>query len=157
MQWIISLRKNVKWHDGEPFTTTAVLYTFNLLRSPAYADSPYKQNVDRIAECIALDEYTLSVTGKEPGVFVLYGMTFPVLPAHAFSAGGRPIGTGPYQLRFGDREQGLLFEANETWWRSAPLVTQIRVLPLLDNDEALRNLNDNALNFVLTDSVTATG
>lgn len=42
------LRKDVKWHDGEPFTADDVLFTFTSMADPNYTGSRFNE-ISKIA------------------------------------------------------------------------------------------------------------
>jgi peptide/nickel transport system substrate-binding protein len=66
--WRFNLRKNVKFHDGTPFTADDVI--FSLQRSRADG-SDVKTYVQEIAEIRKIDPYTIDIVTKAP---------FPILP-----------------------------------------------------------------------------
>ena len=41
---VFLLRKDVKWHDGKPFTSKDVKYTFDMVRGAADAEGKLKVN-----------------------------------------------------------------------------------------------------------------
>ena len=87
---VFFLRKNVKWHDGKPFTSKDVKYTFDVVReapdAPAkFRLSPRKDwyaNVDAIE---APDAHTVIFRLKRPQPSLLLMLAAgysPVYPAH---------------------------------------------------------------------------
>lgn len=111
------LRRDVRWHDGEPFTADDVIYTYDRIMDETvdaaplrvyYQDTTYEK----------LDDYTVRCTYGKP-YFLAFefcgGLT--VIPKHVFSraerfneseAGRRPIGTGP--MKFARWETGQIIE-----------------------------------------------
>jgi peptide/nickel transport system substrate-binding protein len=61
LTFVFHLRKDVRWHDGRPFTARDALFTYRLMADPqtptAYAE-PYKQ----VKSAEAADDYTFQVT-----------------------------------------------------------------------------------------------
>src|SRR3972149_3760601 len=106
---VFFLRKNVKWHDGQPFTSKDVKYTFDMVREAKEAQAklrinPRKDwyaNVDSIE---APDPHTVAFRLKRPQPSLLAmlasGYT-PVYAAHIPPASYRTgcIGTGPFKLK----------------------------------------------------------
>ena len=87
---VFFLRKNVKWHDGKPFTSKDVKYTFDVVREASDAPakfrlSPRKEwyaNVDAIE---APDAHTVIFRLKRPQPSLLLMLAAgysPVYPAH---------------------------------------------------------------------------
>jgi peptide/nickel transport system substrate-binding protein len=106
---VFFLRKNVKWHDGHPFTSADVKYTFDVVREAKDASaklrlSPRKDwyaNVDAIE---APEPHTVIFRLKRPQPSLLLMLASgysPVYPAHVPLAElrGRCVGTGPFKLK----------------------------------------------------------
>jgi peptide/nickel transport system substrate-binding protein len=106
---VFFLRKDVKWHDGKPFTSKDVKFTFDVLREAP--DAPAKlrinprkdwyANVDHVE---APDAHTVVFRLKRPQPSLLMmlasGYT-PIYAAHVPPAQYRTtcIGTGPFKLK----------------------------------------------------------
>lgn len=104
------LKKNVKWHDGKPFTADDVVFTWEYAADPgtaAYTTGSYNNiKVEKI------DDHTVKVIFKEPTPFwadPFVGVAGMILPKHHFGdykgaksreapANLKPVGTGPYKF-----------------------------------------------------------
>src|SRR3989475_5637308 len=106
---VFFLRKNVKWHDGQPFTSKDVKFTFDLLREAP--DAPAKLRINprkdwyaNIEAVEAPDPYTAVFRLKKPQPSLLLmlasGYT-PVYAAHVPPANYRTtcVGTGPFKVK----------------------------------------------------------
>jgi len=106
---VFFLRKDVKWHDGQPFTSKDVKFTFDMVREAPGAESklrinPRKDwyaNVDAIE---APDPYTVVFRLKrpQPSLLVMLASGYsPVYAAHIPPAQYRTtcVGTGPFKLK----------------------------------------------------------
>lgn len=105
--YTVTLKDNVKWHDGKPLTAKDVIFTVNLMKNPA-TRSPLRVNwTDVSAKQITSSrvEFTL------PAVYAAfpYALTFPILPEHILSEvnpamlrentfSQSPIGSGPFKF-----------------------------------------------------------
>ncbi|WP_457747248.1 peptide-binding protein [Sulfurimonas sp.] len=103
---IFKLRKDVKWHDGEPFSAKDVLFTYKTLISDKIA-SPYSAGFRFVKDVKAVDKYTLEVKYKKPYFKALETWMMGILPEHLLKNeknlmssdfNTHPIGTGPYKL-----------------------------------------------------------
>ena len=77
------LRKNVRWHDGRPFTAEDVLFTYEKLRDPK-VHTPFASDFDDVESVTAPDPYTVRVVYKRlfaPGL-ASWGMG--IVPKHMF-------------------------------------------------------------------------
>ena len=106
---VFFLRKNVKWHDGQPFTSKDVKFTFDMLREAPDAQgklriNPRKDWYANLQNVEAPDPYTVIFHLKKPQPSLLLmlasGYT-PVYAAHVPPAAYRTgcIGTGPFKLK----------------------------------------------------------
>ncbi len=108
------LRKDVKWHDGKPFTSADVKCTFDMLMGKSqqkFRQNPRKSWYDQVNEVTTNGDYEASFNLKRPQPALLSllasGYT-PVYPCHVSAADMRtkPIGTGPFKF--------VEFKANES-------------------------------------------
>src|SRR5499425_1382522 len=106
---VFFLRKNVKWHDGKPFSSKDVKFTFDMLREGP--DAPAKLRINprkdwyaNVEAVEAPDTYTVVFRLKKPQPSLLLllasGYT-PVYAAHVPPANYRTtcVGTGPYKVK----------------------------------------------------------
>jgi peptide/nickel transport system substrate-binding protein len=108
------LRKDVKWHDGKPFTSADVKCTFDLLMGKSqqkFRQNPRKSWYDQVSDISTNGEYEASFNLKRPQPALLSllasGYT-PIYPCHVSPAEMRtkPVGTGPFKF--------VEFKANES-------------------------------------------
>jgi len=101
------LRQGVAWHDGKPFTSADVKYTFDLVRDvPAkrLKLNPRKQWYENVAELRTNGDFEVSFVLKEPqpGLLNLLASAYALIyPAHVDPAElrTRAVGTGPFMLK----------------------------------------------------------
>jgi len=115
---VFFLRHDVKWHDGKPFTSQDVKYTFDMVRGAPEAKARLKVNprklwYDGVEAIEAPDPYTVVFRLKHPQPSLLLMLASgysPVYPAHVPLAEfkNRCIGTGPFKLK--DNKPGELVE-----------------------------------------------
>ena len=106
---VFLLRKDVKWHDGKPFTAKDVKYTFDMVRGAPDAEGKLKVNPRKLwyenVEAIEAPEpYTVVFRLKKPQPSLLLMLASgysPVYPAHVPIAEfkNKCVGTGPYKLK----------------------------------------------------------
>ena len=106
---VFFLRKNVKWHDGQPFTSKDVKFTFDMLREAPDAlaklrINPRKDWYANIEAIEAADPHTAVFRLKKPQPSLLLmlasGYT-PIYAAHVPPATYRTacVGTGPFKVK----------------------------------------------------------
>ncbi|MEG1291281.1 MAG: ABC transporter substrate-binding protein, partial [Lachnospiraceae bacterium] len=101
LTWTFHLVKDVKWSDGEPFTSKDVKFTYEFYKeNDSYLYSSYLSDMDNI-KCP--DDNTLVIVTKEPKANMLMN-TSPIVPEHIWKdvkdpynwANAKPVGTGPF-------------------------------------------------------------
>lgn len=149
------LRKGVKWHDGHPFTSRDVLYTYRVTIDPktptAYADA-FRQ----VKRAEAPDALTFRVTYAKPFAPALESWGMSVLPAHLLegkditksSLSRQPVGTGPYVFREWVPGQKLVLESNHDYYEGRPYIDRYiyRIIP--DNSTMYMELKAGALDMM---------
>lgn len=129
--YTFSLRHNVKWHDGTPFTSADVKWTIDSILEFGERANAYNMlsSVDKVE---TPDDFTVVVTLKKPlGTFVnnvadYYG--FDILPKHLYEGTDvatnpnnvKPVGTGPFI--FEDHQIGshVTLKANKEYFGDGP-------------------------------------
>jgi len=121
--WDFTLRTDVKFHDGTPFTADDLVYTLNWTSDPN-VKFRLKNRFTWIEKAEKLGPSSVRVRTNDPFAVTLLslGIQVPILPAvyHAKFANKpdfdwQPIGTGPYKAVSVDRNAGLTLAANENY------------------------------------------
>jgi peptide/nickel transport system substrate-binding protein len=140
---VFFLRRDVKWHDGQPFTSKDVKFTFDVVREAADAPAklrinPRKEwyaNVDAIE---APDPYTVVFRLKRPQpslVAMLASGYSPVIPAHVPLAEHRSrcIGTGPFKFKEWKRGQSVELVRNPDYFvKGRPYLDGVRYTVIVE-------------------------
>jgi len=133
LEYIFTLRQDVLWQDGLPFTAADVAYTMALLRSPDFPGSDGLGTFWRTIETEQLGDYLIRFRLTQPLGTFLDRLTIGILPEHALrgtTAAGiashpinfAPIGTGAYQLEALRSDDGQRVSAVDL--RLAPVYRQ---------------------------------
>ena len=106
---VFFLRKGVKWHDGQPFTSKDVKFTFDMLREAPDAQgklriNPRKDWYTNLQNVEAPDPHTVIFHLKRPQPSLLLMLASgysPVYAAHVPPASYRTgcVGTGPFKVK----------------------------------------------------------
>lgn len=132
------LRKNVRWHDGIPFSAKDVKFTYEKLVD-ASVKTPYSSDYLLVKELKIIDDYTLRVTYKEPFAPALESWGMGIIPEHIFSKGDfnshpanrNPVGTGPYKFKEWKTDEKIVLEANTDYFEGKPYISRYiyRIIP----------------------------
>ena len=123
------LRKGVKWHDGRPFTSADVLYTYQVTVDPK-TPTAYAGDFAKVKKAEAPDDYTFRVTYDKPFAPALISWNAAVLPRHLLAGkditksplSRRPIGTGPYQFKEWVAGQKIVLVSNPAYFEGQPYI-----------------------------------
>ena len=145
LTWIFLLRRDVRWHDGEPFTAHDVAFTFN--------DIIYNPDIDASARpafnfrfldeetgtwmtepmtVAALDDYTVRCDLPVPFAPFLRSMGTAIYPKHILephvedgtfnevwgidTVPAEIIGTGPFTIETYEPGERVVFRRNPDYW-----------------------------------------
>jgi len=105
----ITLKDNVRWHDGEKLTSDDVIFTLKTIQNPDYK-SPLRANYLGI-EMQKINDDTIDLKIKDPyGAFLERLEDLKIMPAHIWqdispqnflltNYNLKPVGSGPYQFK----------------------------------------------------------
>lgn len=157
LTWEITLREDVKWHDGEAFTADDVVFTYNFLREAGRAP-----NLAAIDTVTAKGDYALTITLSTPAPFFLNeGLAgYFILPEHIWkdqvAVSGElsqfqgQIGTGAYRLTNIAPGEAYTFEANHDYFRGPPTVPTVIAKIVKDRTQQFSQLQSGAAAAVLS-------
>ncbi|MBM3254434.1 MAG: peptide-binding protein, partial [Candidatus Omnitrophica bacterium] len=148
---IFHLRKNVRWHDGAPFSARDVEFTFKKLIDPNVR-TPYSGDFLMVKELKVIDDYTVSVRYKEPFSPGLASWGMPIMPRHLLENENlnktkfarASIGTGPYIFKSWKTAEKIELVSNSDYFEGRPYIDKYiyRIIP----DQATLFLELRALN-----------
>jgi peptide/nickel transport system substrate-binding protein len=123
------LRKGIKWHDGRPFTSADVLYTYQVTVDPK-TPTAYAGDFLKVKKAEALDDYTFRVIYEKPFAPALISWSSAILPRHLLagkditksSLSRHPIGTGPYQFKEWVTGQKIVLVSNPDYFEGQPYI-----------------------------------
>ena len=163
LQYTFTLRKGVRFSNGNPLTPAAVVYTFERQlnsKNPGYAYGPYPFGAfffGDIANVTARGSDQVTFTLKSPEASFLQSLT--VLTAaivnpkvalregKAFALHG--AGTGPYMLSSWQRGQQLILKPNPYYWGSKPKLSEVVFIPIVQSSERGTDLESGTANMVI--------
>jgi len=133
LTYTFQLQKNVKWHDGQPFSSADVVFTYKKI----LANSARTRGLmDNVIDVTAPDALTVVFKLKKPYSAFLYAMDIgggAIMPKHLYDIGtelsknpqnNAPIGTGPFKFSKWVRGSYIELVKNQDYWQKG--------LPYLD-------------------------
>ncbi|MDF1874155.1 peptide-binding protein [Sulfurimonas sp. SAG-AH-194-I05] len=138
---VFELNPHVLWHDGEPFTSADVLFTYKTLMSPSVA-SPYSANFRFVKEVEIMSRYKLRVHYTKPYFKALETWMMGIIPKHILENeknlmnakfNTSPIGTGPYKLETLEHSKNIILRANDDYFKGRPKIDKISFHVIADS------------------------
>ena len=121
--YLIKLKRNIKWHDGQSLTAKDVKFTIDIIK--ALGDrSIYYSNVENINEVLILDDNIIKIFLNQEQDFFEYDLTFPIISYLYYNQEEDFInsnkhslapGTGMYKISSSEDSQ-ILLKKNKNWW-----------------------------------------
>lgn len=157
MTYTFTLRDDVVWSDGEPFTADDVVFTYTEMEQEenlgwAYSQLVYNEGTVAIEK---VDDYTVSFTFPfaTPTAIEMLSQIF-IMPEHIYKDvedyehndyNMNSVGTGPYKLVEYQPGTYLRFEANDSYFKGQPGIGTI-VFQIIENaDTAVMALQNGEI------------
>ncbi|MBL0225696.1 MAG: peptide-binding protein [Geobacteraceae bacterium] len=132
------LRRGVTWHDGAPFTSRDVLYTYRVIIDPK-TPTAYAEDFKQVKSISSPDDFTVRVTYDKPFAPALASWGTNILPAHLLEGqditksplARKPVGTGPYRFKEWIAGQKIVLDANPAYFEGRPYLDRYiyRIIP----------------------------
>jgi peptide/nickel transport system substrate-binding protein len=141
-RYVVELRKDLKWHDGEPVTPEDVIFTINLIKNPLVRSPLYPSwtqiKVSRVSDTAVAFDLARVYAGFP------HALTFGILPRHILSNSSpeslresdfnrEPVGSGPFvfsHLQVVNPDDGrsiLYLTSNEDYLRGRPRLDKFQL------------------------------
>lgn len=153
--WTFTLRDDVVWHDGEPFTADDVAFTFDYVTE--FTSSRWTSAVDGVVEVTVTgdQEFAVELDAPDPEFAIRPLADMPMLPEHLWSQIDDPdaatiddaVGTGPYRLTEYEQDQRYRLEANDDYFAGAPRVGVLDIAVFADPSTAFAALRSGELDM----------
>jgi peptide/nickel transport system substrate-binding protein len=136
------LAENVKWHDGTPFTSADVKWTYDTIKAEKGVAS---NNLASIKEVLTPDDNTVVINLEYPdsgimGFLAWYGIF--IMPKHIYEgtdwltnpANMNPIGTGPFKFENFTSGVAVTLVKNEDYWGEGPYLDKL-IFQIIPDDQ----------------------
>lgn len=149
----ITLKADVKWHDGQPLTSDDVLFTIEMMRAGEGVVPDDLRSFWNDVEVVIFDEQNFQFRLPEPFAPFLDYLAFGVLPRHLLGSltfvemvdapfNLQPVGSGPYKFNGLYVEDGAILGvelvANEDYYDQPPFIEKMIFRYYADGSAALQ-------------------
>ena len=158
-KWIVRLRDNLKWSDGEPITVDDVVFTANLIKNPA-VNTVYGSNLARVK--VSVDEEN-NIIFELPTAYAdfISALNIPVVPKHILGEtdpktimennfSNSPVTSGPFsfnavQSNSNEGEKVFYLSNNENYYLGNALLNSFAVHTYSSKDAIINAINSGSV------------
>ena len=162
---VVFLRKAVRWHDGQPFTSRDVKFTFDMVRGAPDAQgklrlNPRKDWYANIESIEAADPYTVVFHLKrpQPSLLLLLASGYsPIYAAHINPAEYRNtcVGTGPFKVKEWRKGEFLEYVKNPDYFiKDRPYLDGLKYIVIVERGTRTAALQSGQLDVAMPGETT---
>jgi peptide/nickel transport system substrate-binding protein len=164
MKLTLNLRKGVKFHSGDAFTSADVKYTLEHILDEK-TKALVRSNFVDIKTIDTPDENTAVLTLGQPNVSIVTALADTNAAIVSAKSAGKDLkdgknanGTGPFKFESWEPNQRLVLAANKDYWqKDLPYLDKIEIRVIPQESSILAALRAGEVNFaVLNDPTVAT-
>lgn len=158
--WTFTLRKGVRFHDGQPFDADAVIFQFNRLKDErfTYYDETSSANAAATLRYFKswrkVDQYTVQITTTQPYALLLWDLTSVFFPSPAVikrvgnaDYNQHAVGTGPFKMTKYVDGGVMELSRNPDYWGNPAKLTKIVLYPQPEAASRLAMLQSGEVNW----------
>ncbi|MDQ0323766.1 peptide/nickel transport system substrate-binding protein [Pararhizobium capsulatum DSM 1112] len=130
--WVFKLRKGVKFHNGEEFKASDVVFTLDRLKKSLMANLGAN-----ISSFKAIDDYTVEIKTPRPYAVLPNDLAAVLILNEKYvkeagdeTADLKPIGTGPYKLVEWVKEDHIALESNKDYYAGPAKLDTVTFRPI---------------------------
>lgn len=158
--YIIKIKDNIKWQDGNILTTKDVQFTIDRLKE-GNTNSIYANNVIDVIGVEVIDDSTIKINLSKEVPFFEYNLTFPIMSYRYFenedfintSKNNHPVGTGRFKVTI---ENGnVVLKQNQNWWNmkdNPTKLTEIYIIKYSDMGEVYNAFKMSNIDLITTEN-----
>lgn len=165
------LRRDVRWHDGTPFTSADMLFTYTFNRDPEVS-TRVQGNLQPMVSASAPDPFTFEVQWPRTDVRADRAIGLEPLPKHLLEdvyrtdkAGAEThpyfrdgfIGLGPYRLVEWERGAEMRLQRFEQYWRGPAPIHQVILHYINDPAAMIANILAGSVDVVIPPGIDIAG
>jgi peptide/nickel transport system substrate-binding protein len=166
--YTVSIRPDVKWHDGKSLTANDIAFTVGLMQNPIVR-STIRGWGDISVKVI--DNTTIEFTLKSTYAAFQHALTFPIVPEHILGKitpskilennfSKNPIGSGPFKMQFIQKidtkssREVVYMTRNEDYYGGIAKLARFQLHAYDSSDEIIDALSNNGVNAATDLSIT---
>ena len=138
--WEFKLRRGIKFHNGDDFTSEDVKFTLERISKEGALDgktSPRKSLLEPLSGVTIIDDYTVRIQTTKPWAILPLMLTLQeIVPMKYMKEVGslgfqtKPVGTGPFQFVGKEGQDQLILKRFENYYGGSPNNPPVQPAPL---------------------------
>jgi peptide/nickel transport system substrate-binding protein len=135
MEWTVTLRQGVKFHDGTDFNADAVKFNYDRILNDKDNgwNTTFSDDIDNVEK---VDDFTVKFHLKRNDVFFAFAcmadwgaiqVSPKAIQDYGADYGKHPSGTGPFTFKSFEADAQVEYAANPNYWGGAPVLDGIKV------------------------------
>ncbi len=157
---VFYIRKDVKWHDGTPFTANDVKFTYDVIMNTMSDVRPEsRQALEIIKSVTVMGDHVIRFDFDKSVAEPERRFLFKIIPSHAFQGktvlskfskfSKQPIGTGYYKFDRVTRNHDVILTAFADHYRGQSNIAEIRMVYQPEMSLLVQSLLLNAIQMVV--------
>ncbi|MEW6441334.1 MAG: peptide-binding protein [bacterium] len=157
LTYVFHLRRDVRWHDGAPFTARDVKFSFQKIVDPTVDAAHLRNYYQDVARLDLVDAHTVRFVYRRPyfkALEICGGL--PLVAEHVYEEGDfnhhpasrTPLGTGPYLFHSWKTGKEIVLERNPRYWGKPVYMRRIVFRLVTDDAVALQVLKKNEIDWM---------
>lgn len=158
-KWILYIRDDIKWSDGEPLTNDDVIYTLELLQNSAVS-SPYTANLAGV-KIGTTDDGGITFTLPTAYADFISVLDIPIVPKHELEDSSvdtlieddfsiSPVVSGPFMLNAtqttsSENERTVFLSPNPNYFKPAAMLGSFAIHTYETKDEIKKAINSGVV------------
>jgi len=149
--WTFRLRRNVKFHNGDPVNSAAVRASVERIENKTLGvNHSYTVVIDQVASIETPDPLTIVFRLKQPNASFPLSMADIMIIPHSFDP-AKPVGAGPFRFTEWVRDRYVRVRRFEGYYRRGiPYLDEIAFLPTPDENQKVVLLQTGQVDFIDT-------
>lgn len=159
--YVIKLKENIKWQDGNILTAKDVQYTIDRIKDSS-VNSIYAYQLKDVNSLEIIDENTIKINLSKEIPFFEYNLTFPIISYKYYenenfintSRNDNPVGTGRFKVI--NDNGNVILKQNQNWWNqknNSTKLTQIQIIKYANMGEVYNAFKIGNIDLLTTQTI----
>ncbi len=151
--YILTLKKGVKFSNGDELTMKDVKFTMDTIMDPKLA-SPASSDLKYVKKIDVVDNYTMKIELTQVYNRFLGSLSFGIVPEKVVKEKGdkfgtEPVGSGAYKLTSFKLDESMTLTAHDAWFMGKPNMKTVDIKIIPENTTRLTSLESGQIDMVL--------